>query len=131
MGYRSEQEGITYIPPTLSQFGYVALKGRDGSQVRRGGHIYIPLPSHNSVLLPYRVGMGRRSEGEDITYIPPTLSQFGSVALDGRNVAFTRYSHYQYRVVYGIQKEGRRGVMYCAIVVQSFCTSAGNAGGRE
>jgi len=30
----------------------------------------------------------------------------------------------------GIQMGGRGGVVYCAIVVQSYCNSAGNAGGR-
>jgi len=28
------------------------------------------------------------------------------------------------------KKEGRGGVVYCAIDVQSYCNSAGNAGGR-
>jgi len=31
---------------------------------------------------------------------------------------------------YGIQKGGRGGVVYCAIIVQSYCTRVGNAGGR-
>jgi len=36
----------------------------------------------------------------------------------GRNLAFTRYCHHQYGMVYGIQKGGRWGVVYCAIDVQ-------------
>jgi len=42
----------------------------------------------------------------------------------------TRYCHYQDRMVYSVQKGGRGGVVYCAIVVQSYCNSAANAGGR-
>ena len=33
-------------------------------------------------------------------------------------LAFTRYCHHQYCMVYGTPKGGRRGVTYCAIVVQ-------------
>ena len=33
-------------------------------------------------------------------------------------LAFTRYCHYQYCVVYGIHKGGRGGVVYCAIDVE-------------
>jgi len=34
-------------------------------------------------------------------------------------------------MVYGIHKEGRVGVVYCPITVQSYCNSVGNAGGPE
>jgi len=33
-------------------------------------------------------------------------------------LAFTRYCHYQYCMVYGIHKGGWEGGVYCAIVVQ-------------
>jgi len=33
-------------------------------------------------------------------------------------LAFTRYCHDQYYMVYGLQKGSRRGVVYCAIVVR-------------
>ena len=36
----------------------------------------------------------------------------------GRRLAFTRYCHYQYGTVYGIHKEDRVRVVYCALVVQ-------------
>jgi len=39
-------------------------------------------------------------------------------ALLGYVLAFTRYCHYTYCMVYGINKEGRRGV---SCVAQSFC----------
>ena len=48
----------------------------------------------------------------------------------GRDLDFTRYCHYQYRMVYSIQKGGGGGVVHCAIGVQSYCLFAGNAGGR-
>jgi len=35
-----------------------------------------------------------------------------------RRLAFTRYCHYQYGSVHGIQKVGRGGFVYCAIDVQ-------------
>jgi len=33
-------------------------------------------------------------------------------------LAYTRYCHYQYGIVYGITREGRGGVVYCAQVAQ-------------
>jgi len=45
-------------------------------------------------------------------------------------LALTRYWYYQYCLVYGIQKGGRGGVVYCPIAVQEHCNSVGNAGGR-
>jgi len=46
------------------------------------------------------------------------------------DLAFTRYCYCQYCIVYGIQKGARGGVVYCAIYVQKYCSTAGNAGGR-
>jgi len=43
----------------------------------------------------------------------------------------TRYCHYQSCMVYGIQKGGRGGVVYCAIDVHEYCNSVGNANGRR
>jgi len=34
------------------------------------------------------------------------------------NLAFTRYCHDQYCMVYGLLKGGREGVVYCAVAVQ-------------
>jgi len=38
--------------------------------------------------------------------------------LVSQQLAFTRYCHRQYRMVYGIEKRGRWGGVYCAVVVQ-------------
>ena len=35
-----------------------------------------------------------------------------------RELAFTRHCHHQYCKVYGINRGGRRGGVYCTIVVQ-------------
>jgi len=48
----------------------------------------------------------------------------------GCTLAFTRYCRYQYRMVNSIHKKSRGRVVYCVIVVQSYCNSVGNAGGR-
>jgi len=45
-------------------------------------------------------------------------------------LAFTRYCHYQYCVVYSIQSGDRGGVVSWATDVQWYCNSAGNSGGR-
>ena len=45
-------------------------------------------------------------------------------------LSFTRYCHNQYCIVYSIPRGDRGGVVSCAIDVQWFCNSAGNAGGR-
>jgi len=42
-------------------------------------------------------------------------------------LAFTGYCRYQLCMVHGVQKGGWRGIVYCAIVVQSYCNSMGNA----
>ena len=47
-------------------------------------------------------------------------------------LAFTRYCHGQYCMVYDIHKGGRRGsggVVYCALVVQKYCNSVSNPDG--
>jgi len=41
-----------------------------------------------------------------------------AAAEQGWALAFTRYCHHQYRVVYGIKREGRWAGVYCAMVVQ-------------
>jgi len=51
--------------------------------------------------------------------------------LQGPVLACTRYCHYQYCMVYSIQREGRGEVIYGANVAQSYCSSVGNANGRE
>jgi len=45
-------------------------------------------------------------------------------------LAFTRYCHHQYCMVYGIQQGGRWcGGVYCAMVVQQYCNRVGFATG--
>jgi len=44
-------------------------------------------------------------------------------------LAYTRYCHCQYCMVYCIHKGGRVGVVYCALVVQLYCNSVSNADG--
>ena len=48
-----------------------------------------------------------------------------------RALAFTGYCHCHYCMVCGICKAGSCGVVYCAIVVQTYCTIVGNASGRR
>jgi len=45
------------------------------------------------------------------------------------SLAFTRHCYSQYCMVYGMKTGGRRGVEYCAIVLQYYCNRVGNAGG--
>ena len=66
------------------------------------------------------------------------LSMHASIAASdagGRGIAvglaFTRYCHYEYCMVHGIQKAGRGCVLYCAIDVQQYCNSVGNVDERE
>jgi len=44
-------------------------------------------------------------------------------------LAFKRYCHCQYCMVYGIHEGGRVGVVYCALVVQWYCNSVSDADG--
>jgi len=48
-----------------------------------------------------------------------------------RVLAFTRYCNAQYCVVHSVKTGGRRGVVYCPIVAQWYCTRVGNADDRE
>jgi len=41
------------------------------------------------------------------------------------SLAFTGYCHLQYCIVYGIQRGGRRGGVYCVMCVQWYCNSVG------
>jgi len=44
-------------------------------------------------------------------------------------LAFTRYCHNQYCMVYVIQREGRWKGVYCAMVVKKYCNRVGFARG--
>jgi len=46
-------------------------------------------------------------------------------------LAFTRYCHCQYCMVYGIDTGGRVGVVYCALVVQWYSNSVSKADGGD
>ena len=46
-------------------------------------------------------------------------------------LAFTRYCYYQYCMVYGIQKGGRRRVVYCPIAVQIIAPAWAMQAGRK
>ena len=47
------------------------------------------------------------------------------------HLAFTRYCHDYYGMVYGMQREGRGEVIYGAKVAKQYCSSVGNANGRR
>jgi len=49
---------------------------------------------------------------------------------DSWDFAFAKYCHYQYYMVYSIQKEGQGRGVSCAVVAQHHCNSAGLTGGR-
>ena len=53
----------------------------------------------------------------------------GVAAAVAPRVAFTRYCHCQYCMVYGIHKGVGWGVAYCALVVQWYCNSVSNVDG--
>ena len=46
-----------------------------------------------------------------------------------QRLAFTRYCHHQYCMVYGIQNGGRWKGVYCAMTVQYYCNRVGFASG--
>jgi len=47
------------------------------------------------------------------------------------SLAFTRYCHYQYCIVYSKHKGGRGAVVQCTIDVQAYCNGVGNKWGGQ
>ena len=66
-----------------------------------------------------------RSHSSDAHRAPPLHSC--ELGLTPPTLAFTRYCHCQYCMVYGIYKGGRVGVVWCALVVQWYCNSVSEA----
>jgi len=76
------------------------------------------------LLLSPRVNPTKRSTqsfcyGLSVAYDRTERGEFSTLERSGPNLAFTRYCHCQYSIVYGIQRRGRWGGVYCAMVVHS------------
>jgi len=62
-----------------------------------------------------------------LTQTPPGPQNEAAGELEAQ-LGVTRYCHDPYCMVHCIEKGGRRGVAYCAMVVQSYCNRVGFAG---
>ena len=75
---------------------------------------------------------GRREKSAGVAGVRP-VGRGAGCSGDSRQshiLAVTQYCHYQYCMVYSIQKEGRGRGVPCAEVVRYYCKSLGLTGGR-
>jgi len=92
---------------------------------------------HNMPISERISGKGQLAENDDWITAELTIPPGGADPLYCHkdhlftwSLSFTRYCHYQYCMVYGINRGSRGGVIYCARVAQSYCRSVGDANGR-
>ena len=64
---------------------------------------------------------------QDIRFIPKDSSRLSP----GPSLVFTRYCHHKFCMLYGIQRRGRWGGIFCTMVVQQYYNRVGFAGGGD
>jgi len=142
----SQSGALHFIPrvglpcgPTLAMVPLVVLACRPSRQPSSPLLLGLPMPPPSNRFFAWYLAFTRCSftttllcTSQSSLYCPPPgLTPVRERSSSCRYLAFTRSCHSQYCMVYGIQKRSGGGVVvFCAIVVQSYCISAGNAGGR-